>query len=80
MGFGHKMSVRILYSISGTLGIAAVLLMESSFVPAICLVVATLGLYIALYFIMKNKDLRALTGLENIDPLPDDVQTADDGK
>ena len=80
MGFGHKQSVRILYSISGTLGIAAVLLMESSFVPAITLVVADLGLYVALYFIMRNKDLRKLTGLENIDLHPDDIQNADDGK
>ena len=80
MGFGHKQSVRILYSISGTLGIAAVLLMESSFVPAITLVIADLGLYVVLYFIMKNKDLRKLTGLENIDLHPDDIQTVDDGK
>ena len=64
----------------GTLGIAAVLLMESSFVPAICLVTAALGLYIALYFIMKNSELRKLTGLENIDPHPDDIQSPDDGK
>jgi UDP-GlcNAc:undecaprenyl-phosphate GlcNAc-1-phosphate transferase len=80
MGFGHKQSVRILYSISGTLGIAAVLLMESSFIPAITLVVADLGLYITLYFIMRNKELRKLTGLENIDLHPDDIQSPSEGQ
>ena len=54
--------------------------MESSFIPAITLVIADLGLYVVLYFIMKNKDLRKLTGLENIDLHPDDIQTVDDGK
>ena len=63
MGFGHKQSVRILYSISGLLGIAAVLLTEESHLPALCLITAAVGLYIVLYFIMKNKALRSLTGL-----------------
>lgn len=74
MGFGHKQSVRILYSISGTLGIAAVLLMNQTFIPAITVSVSALILYFALYFIMKNKKLRVLTGLENIDENPDDIQ------
>jgi len=78
MGFGHKQSVRILYSISGILGIAAVLLTEESFFPAIALSVAALGLYIALYFIMKNKETRELTGFENLDRKPDDIEIPQD--
>lgn len=80
MGFGHKQSVRILYSISGLLGIAAVLLTEESHLPALCLITAAVGLYIVLYFIMKNKALRSLTGLENIDPHPEDIVSEDTEK
>lgn len=73
MGFGHRQSVRILYCISGLLGIAAILLTEESHFPALILITVAIGLYVSLYCIMKNKNLRRLTGLENIDPHPEDV-------
>lgn len=84
MGFGHKQTVRILYSLSGLMGIAAVLLTEDSVVPAVCLAAAALAVYVCMYFVLKNKETRKMSGLDNIDAdeqktaHPSDTKTPDE--
>ncbi|MBQ7171566.1 MAG: undecaprenyl/decaprenyl-phosphate alpha-N-acetylglucosaminyl 1-phosphate transferase [Clostridia bacterium] len=72
MGFGHRQSVKILYAISGILGVAAVLLTEDSLLPALILFAAAFVLVLVTYFIMKNEKTRVLSGLHNMDADPGD--------
>ena len=72
MGFGHRQSVKILYAISGILGIAAVLLTEDSLLPALILFAAAFALILVTYHIMKNEKTRVLSGLHNMDADPAD--------
>ncbi len=72
MGFGHRQSVKILYAISGILGVAAVLLTEDSLLPALILFAAAFALILVTYHIMKNEKTRVLSGLHNMDADPGD--------
>jgi len=77
MGFGHKQTVRILYAISGVLGIAAVMLTdESLFSPGI-IIAAAFVIYIIDFILIKNAKNRALTGLTNIDA-PEEIDSAEE--
>ncbi len=67
MGFGHKVSVRILYSICAILGISAILMTEETMIPAIVIFLVGIIIFIITYFVVKNPETRKLWGIENQD-------------
>lgn len=63
MGFGQRKSVRILYSICGLLGIAAVLLTLNYYFPAALIFVAGVALFFVSMFVYKSPATRAYTAM-----------------
>ncbi|MBR4296414.1 MAG: undecaprenyl/decaprenyl-phosphate alpha-N-acetylglucosaminyl 1-phosphate transferase [Clostridia bacterium] len=63
MGFGQRKSVRILYSICGLLGIAAVLLTLNYYFPAALIFVSGVALFFISMFVYKNPATRAYTAM-----------------
>ncbi len=77
MGFTQKDSVRLLYAISGILGLVAVFFTESMFgtgrvVRAVSIAVIAVMLFIINYMIMKNPDTRRHSGIS-----PDEMSVSD---
>ncbi|MBE6539044.1 MAG: undecaprenyl/decaprenyl-phosphate alpha-N-acetylglucosaminyl 1-phosphate transferase [Ruminococcaceae bacterium] len=63
MGFGQRKSVRILYSICGILGIAAVLLTLEYYIPAALIFVSGMALFVISSFVYKSPSTRAFTAM-----------------
>ena len=63
MGFGQKKSTRILYSICGILGIAAVLLTLKYYIPAALIFLSGVALFFISSFVYKNPATRAYTAM-----------------
>ncbi len=63
MGFGQKKSTKILYSICGILGIAAVLLTLKYYVPAALIFLSGFALFFISSFVYKNPSTRAYTAM-----------------
>lgn len=63
MGFGQKKSTRILYSICGILGIAAVLLTLKYYIPAALIFFSGFALFFISSFVYKNPATRAYTAM-----------------
>ena len=63
MGFGQKKSTKILYSICGILGIAAVLLTLKYYVPAALIFVSGFALFFVSSWVYKNPATRAYTAM-----------------
>ena len=81
LGFGQKKSVRILYSVCGIMGCAAVLLSLEKYVPAIIMLVAGVALFIASAGVFKRPHFRPLTGLfDQIDAIESGVKTMSEAK
>ncbi len=63
MGFGQKKSTKILYSICGILGTAAVLLTLKYYVPAALIFISGFALFAISSMVYKNPKTRALTAM-----------------
>ena len=63
MGFGQKKSTKILYSICGILGIAAVLLTLKYYIPAVLIFLSGFALFFISSFVYKNPATRAYTAM-----------------
>ena len=81
LGFGQKKSVRILYSVCGIMGCAAVLLSLEKYVPAIIMLVSGITLFIVSAGVFKRPHFRPLTGLfDQIDAIESGVKTMSEAK
>ena len=65
MGFGQRKSTKILYSICGILGIAAVLLTLKYYVPAALIFISGFALFFISSWVYKNPSTRAYTAMFN---------------
>ncbi len=63
MGFGQKKSTKILYSICGILGIAAVLLTLKYYIPAVLIFISGVALFFVSSWVYKNPATRAYTAM-----------------
>ncbi len=63
MGFGQKKSTKILYSICGILGIAAVLLTLKYYIPAALIFISGVALFFISSLVYKNPATRAYTAM-----------------
>lgn len=63
MGFGQKKSTKILYSICGILGIAAVLLTLKYYIPAALIFISGFALFFISSIVYKNPSTRAYTAM-----------------
>jgi UDP-GlcNAc:undecaprenyl-phosphate GlcNAc-1-phosphate transferase len=63
MGFDKKQTVRILYAVSALFGISSVMLVTQRIVYAIIIIAVCLAITIAMWFIFKDKKMRAESGL-----------------
>ncbi len=81
MGFDQTKSVRILYSICGIMGVAAVLMSLDKYVPAALMIITGITIFIICACVFKHPNLRPLTGLfERIDAIESGVKTMDEKK
>lgn len=64
MGFNQKQSVCILYSVSGILGISAVMFTTESWGKAVFMILSAFAIFLTNYFIMKNPETRRKSGLD----------------
>jgi len=64
MGFNQKQSVCILYSVSGILGISAVMFTTESWGKAALMIISAFAIFLTNYFIMKNPITREQSGLD----------------
>ena len=79
MGFGQKKSTKILYSICGILGIAAVLLTLKYYVPAALIFISGFALFFISSFVYKNPATRAYTAMfADEDALESGIKIASD--
>ena len=79
MGFGQKMSVRILYAVCAMLGLSAVMLTNSSWFGGGFVLVVALIAFIIIYHIMKTPHLRMHSAIYNADEgVKPPVETFDD--
>lgn len=65
MGFNVRQSVSILYCICSILGILAIMLSEQRAVASLIILVVALFIGLFNYILIKNKNTRSLTGLQN---------------
>ncbi len=80
-GFGQKKSVRILYSVCGIMGVAAVLLSLEKYIPAVIMLVAGVAVFIISAAVYKRPHLRPLTGMfDQIDEIESGVKTMDEAR
>ena len=63
MGFGQKKSTKILYSICGILGIAAVLLTLKYYIPAALIFISGFALFFISSIVYKSPATRAYTAM-----------------
>ncbi len=81
LGFGQKKSVRILYSVCGIMGCAAVLLSLEQYVPAVIMLVAGITVFLISAAVYKRPHFRPLTGMfDQIDAIESGVKTMDEAK
>ncbi len=81
LGFGQKKTVRILYSVCGIMGAAAVLLSLEKYIPAVIMLVAGVTVFVISAAVFKREHLRPLTGLfDKIDAIESGVKTMDEAK
>ena len=81
LGFGQKKSVRILYSVCGIMGCAAVLLSLEKYVPAVIMLVSGITLFIVSAGVFKRPHFRPLTGLfDQIDAIESGVKNMSEAK
>lgn len=79
MGFGQKMSVRILYAVCAMLGLSAVMLTNRAWFGGGLVLVVTLIAFIIIYHIMKTPHLRMHSAIYNADEgVKPPVETFDD--
>ncbi len=65
MGFNVKQSVTILYCICSILGILAIMLSEQRAIASLVILMVALLIGLFNYILIKNKNTRTLTGLQN---------------
>ena len=65
LGFGQRKSTKILYSICGILGIAAVLLTLKYYIPAVLIFISGFALFFISSCVYKNPSTRAYTAMFN---------------
>jgi UDP-GlcNAc:undecaprenyl-phosphate GlcNAc-1-phosphate transferase len=65
IGFGQRKSTKILYSICGILGIAAVLLTLKYYIPAVLIFISGFALFFISSCVYKNPSTRAYTAMFN---------------
>ena len=70
MGFNQKQSVCILYSVSGILGISAVMFTTEFWGKAALMIISGFAIFLTNYFIMKNPQTRQQSGLDVPPSLP----------
>ncbi|MBO5648827.1 MAG: undecaprenyl/decaprenyl-phosphate alpha-N-acetylglucosaminyl 1-phosphate transferase [Clostridia bacterium] len=77
MGFNVRQSVAILYCICSLLGILAIMLTGARIVASIVILVVALAIGFFNYLLIRNKDTRALTGLQDTPLQPKDPNQTD---
>jgi len=63
MGFSTRQSVMILYAVCGILGLAALMIAQELWIPAIAIIVLGLLIYLVNFLIVKNPNTRDQAGL-----------------
>ncbi|MCL1793181.1 MAG: undecaprenyl/decaprenyl-phosphate alpha-N-acetylglucosaminyl 1-phosphate transferase [Oscillospiraceae bacterium] len=82
MGFNKKQTVRILYAVSALLGVSSVMLVTQRIIYAIIIIAVSLAITVAMWFIFKDKKMRAESGLisENGDEETKDEPKTEEAK
>ncbi|MCL2158020.1 MAG: undecaprenyl/decaprenyl-phosphate alpha-N-acetylglucosaminyl 1-phosphate transferase [Oscillospiraceae bacterium] len=63
MGFDQKQTVRILYAVSALFGVSSIMLVTQRIIYAIIIIAISLGITVAMWYIFKDKKMRAESGL-----------------
>ena len=63
MGFDKKQTVRVMYAVSALFGISSVMLVTQRIVYALVIIALALAITVAVWFIFKDKQMRAESGL-----------------
>ena len=63
MGFDQKQTVRILYAVSALFGVSSIMLVTQRIIYALIIIAISLGITVVMWFIFRDKKMRAESGL-----------------